>query len=148
MENKKKQANQYTEPDPRQQVFLKYYLDPKSKLFANAYQSALKAGYSQEYAKTILSQDLDWLSDSIRDESLIKKAERNLDIFLEGENEKIKADITKFVLSRLNKKKYSERIEQTGADGKDLGVILYPTQKDEDTLETYNQTDESTSQSS
>lgn len=104
-------VNQYTAPDPRQQLFLKYYLDPKSKTFSNSYQSALKAGYEDEYAKVVLSKDLDWLSSIIKDEHLIKKAEKNLDIFLDGEDEKIKADITKFVLTRLNKQKYSERTE-------------------------------------
>ena len=41
-------GNQY-KPDPRQALFLKHYLDPKSPTFSNALQSALKAGYEQEY---------------------------------------------------------------------------------------------------
>lgn len=114
------QTNQYTAPDPRQALFLSYYLDPESETFSNALQSALKADYSQEYAESITHKMPNWLAEKVGDSLLINLAEKNLLNFLKGEDDKIKADITKFVLSRLNKKKYSERTEMTGADGKDL----------------------------
>lgn len=116
-------VNQYTEPDLRQSTFLKYYFDPKSKTFGKAKASGLKAGYEREYAENIMSIMPDWLSVEIekrKDKNLIEKAEKNLEIFLDGEDEKIKADITKFVLTRLNKQKYSERTEITGKDGEKL----------------------------
>lgn len=103
-------ANQY-EVDPRQALFLKYYLDPKSETFSNALQSALKAGYSQEYSETILSQDLDWLSENLRSDVMLKKAEKNLEKLMDSEDERVQADISKFVSSRLGKKKWSERQE-------------------------------------
>jgi hypothetical protein len=115
-----KPTNQYTAPDPRQALFLGFYTNRNSETFSNAYQSAIKAGYSEEYSKVILNQDTSWISENLKDNKLIDLAEKNLESFLLGEDEKIKADITKFVLSRLNKKKYSERSEVTGADGKDL----------------------------
>lgn len=106
--------------DPRQQKFLQHYLDPKSPTFSNALQSALKAGYAQEYAESITYQMPDWLSENLGDASLVTKAIANLDGLLDEEDKKIKADMTKFVLERLHKGKYSTRTELTGSDGKDL----------------------------
>ena len=46
---------------------------------------------------------------------------------------------------RKAKKEFSLRTEMTGAEGKDLGVILFPTkQEDESILETNKETDSST----
>ena len=117
-------GNQY-KPDPRQALFLKHYLDPKSETYSNAYQSALKAGYVEEYAKVILSKDLDWLSESVRTELMVTKAENNLKNILEMDvlkdevdtgKLKIKADVSKFVAERLAKDKYSSKqvTEHTG----------------------------------
>lgn len=117
-------GNQY-KADPRQSIFLSCYLDPKSETFSNALQSALKAGYEQEYAENITSLMPDWLSEAIGDMNLIKKAEKNLLYFLtDTKDERIKADITKFVSERLNKKKYSSRQEVTGKDGEKLEVNI------------------------
>lgn len=115
-------ANQY-KIDPRQALFLKNYLDPKSETFSNAKQSAIKAGYSEDYADTILSKDLDWLSENIRYESIIKKAEKNLDEFMDEEDTRVRADMTKFALERLRKEKFSTRQEVTGKDGKDFTAL-------------------------
>lgn len=119
-------ANQY-EVDPRQALFLKYYLDPKSETFSNALQSGIKAGYSEEYSSAILSKDLDWLAESVRSEHLLKKAEKRLEEFVslpaldgEGKTDRVVADVSKFVAGRLGKGKWSERQELTGKDGKDL----------------------------
>lgn len=120
-------ANQYV-PDPRQSLFLQYYLDPKSETFSNALQSALKAGYEQEYAESITSKMPTWLAESVGDNLLVKTAEKNLLEFLEMETGadpqlmKIKQDTTKFVSERLNKSKYSTRQELTGEDGKEIVV--------------------------
>ena len=120
-------ANQY-KADPRQSLFLAAYLDPKSETFSNAYRSALHAGYEDEYAKTILSQELDWLSDSLRDEELVSRAEKALSEALgyitvneEGRVDsgagRLKLDAAKLVLKGLKKDKYSERSEFTGKAG-------------------------------
>lgn len=127
-------GNQY-QPDPRQQLFLANYLDPKSETFSNAYQSAVKAGYEEEYAKVILSKDLDWLSESVRDEDLVKRAEKALSEALgyvttneEGKVDsgvaRVKLDATKLVLKGMRKDKYSERTEHTGKDGEKLQITI------------------------
>ena len=72
-------TNQYTAPDPRQALFLTYYLDPNSETFSNALQSALKAGYAQEYAESLTAKMPDWLAESVGKESRIKQAEKHLD---------------------------------------------------------------------
>lgn len=113
--------------EPRQIDFLKYYLDKKSKTFSNAYQSALKAGFEEEYAKNLTSLMPKWLSESIEKlnyEKLLAKAEKNIDILLDSEDEKIKADITKFTTGRLGKKRWSDRIEHTGEDGKAIEIKI------------------------
>lgn len=123
--------NQYTAPDPRQSLFLSYYIDPKSKTFSNAYQSAIKAGYEEEYAKVILNKDLDWLSEGVKDLALLQKAEKRLNQILDFEpvDESGKIDnsllanqmkAVTLVAKGIGKAKYSERVEQTGAEGKDL----------------------------
>jgi len=50
---------------PKQQLFIKYWLDSDSTSFGNAYQSALRAGFSKNYARIITSRytGLDWLSE-------------------------------------------------------------------------------------
>lgn len=103
-------GNQY-KPDPRQSLFLKHYLDPKSETFSNAYQSAIKAGYEEEYAQNLTGQMPKWLSESIRTEQMLNKAEKNLDILMESEDERVKADVSKFVAGRLGKRRWSEKTE-------------------------------------
>jgi len=106
---------------PQQTEFLAYYLDPKSGTYSNATRSAVKAGYSEDYADNLTSLMPDWLSESIgRQGKIVLKAERNLDSFMDSEDERVKADMTKFVLSRLKKESYSDRQEITGKDGKDI----------------------------
>jgi len=75
---------------PRQIEFLRGYNDPKSETFGNALQSALKAGYSQEYAESITHQLPDWLSENLgRRKRLLAKAEANLEILLDSEDERV-----------------------------------------------------------
>lgn len=104
-------ANQYV-LDPRQSLFFEYYLDPKSETFSNALQSAVMAGYTEEYAKVLMSKMPTWLSEKVNDMNLLSKAERNINKFLDmDEHPMIQADITKFVAKGLGKTKYSERHE-------------------------------------
>lgn len=116
---------------PQQELFLAEYTNPKSPNFGNALQSALKAGYSQEYSETITYQLPDWLSENLGDLKRLRKAEKNLDevqnIQIYNDEGKLDANLidkrTKvdmFIAERLNKDKYSTRQEQTGKDGKDL----------------------------
>lgn len=48
-------------PDPRQMRFLELYLDPDSLSYSNALQAALRAGYSEGYAKQIMNRSRQWL---------------------------------------------------------------------------------------
>lgn len=43
----------------RQEDWLRFYMDPKEKeTFGNSYQSAIKAGYSESYARNIMTPSL------------------------------------------------------------------------------------------
>lgn len=116
---------------PQQELFLAAYTNPKSDTFSNALQSALKAGYSEEYANNITGQLPDWLSESLGDLKRLRKAERNLEEVqnleitdAEGKPDsqliaqRTKVDI--FIAERLGKQKYSARQELTGKDGAEL----------------------------
>lgn len=81
-------ANQWV-ADPRQTLFLTYYLDPKSPTFSNALQSGLKAGFEESYAMNILDKMPNWLLERVeklKSSNLLAKAERNLDEMLELPN--------------------------------------------------------------
>ena len=115
--------------NPQQQAFLKAYIDPKSPTWGNALQSGLKAGYDDDYARNILNQMPEWLKSNLDKTRLIQKAEKNLEMSLDGmldDPEKgakvLQQRSTEFVLTRLNKEVYSDRTELTGADGKDLFI--------------------------
>lgn len=122
----------------KQNAFIKFYADPASDSFGNAYKSAVKSGYSHEYAKNILNQGTGiWekLSEEMRDKYMLEKAEQNIKEAMELDiKNKIFGDrqqkATLFVASRLNKAKWSERLEHTGANGKDL----IPAQEVEDRI--------------
>lgn len=119
-------ANQY-QLDPRQKLCWDNYINPKSDTFSNAYQSAIKAGYEDSTATLITTEN--WFIEKLRTLNMLEKAERNLNNFLEMDEEtdtriRVKADITKFVAERIGKIKYSNRTELTGEDGKDLTISI------------------------
>jgi hypothetical protein len=127
-------GNQH-QPDPRQSLFLAYYLDPKSETFSNAHDSAIKAGYSEEYAKNITGQMPDWLSESIRDNEMLAVAEKRLKQILNFEPVDKEGKIDNSLLANqmkainlvakgIGKAKYSERQEHTGANGGALTVTF------------------------
>lgn len=122
-------VNQYTEPDPRQSLFLSYYLDPKSDTFSNALQSGLKAGFTEEYSTNLLSLMPKWLSETL-DESkylrMLKKAEARLEVLAESEDEKVGLEASKFISGRLGKRIWSDRTEITGENGKAINITLSP----------------------
>lgn len=57
---------------------------------------------------------------SYKHERLLQKAESNLEVLMDAEDDRVKLDSSKFTLETLNKKFYSKRTENTGADGKEL----------------------------
>ena len=122
-------SNQYN-LDPRQKLCWEFYTNPKGETFGNALQSALKAGYEENYAKTITVTE--WFLEKVRRMNLLGKAEKVLEETLdmnttneEGKIDsglhRIKQDTAKFIASTQGKNEgYSTRVEQTGVDGKDL----------------------------
>lgn len=125
---------------PQKQAFLKAYLDPKSPTWGNAVQSGLKAGYDEHYAKNILNQMPDWLRENLDKSRLVQKAEKNLEMALDGglDEEGKKKDIqwkaTDFALSRLKKDTYSERLEHTGKNGEAIELITTERDKIENAI--------------
>jgi hypothetical protein len=69
---------------------------------------------------------------SFKHERILTKAETNIEVLLDSEDERVQADISKFALERLNKKVYSTRVESTGANGKEIPtpIINLNIQKD------------------
>lgn len=126
MQTNPNKANQH-KPDPRQAVFLSYYLDRDSETFANALQSGIKAGFSEKYSENLTSQLPTWLREKLGDESIICQAEKNLKNFLSDaeDDKKIKSDMTKFALKGLAKQKYSERIENEIKGDININVVNY-----------------------
>ena len=49
--------------DPRQSKFMSLYINPRSKTFANCYQSALAAGFSNQTAKNLTHNKPGWYSE-------------------------------------------------------------------------------------
>lgn len=116
--------------NPKQILFLEAYFNEDSETFGNARQSAIKAGFSESYADQIMSRLPTWFTEKVKDAAMLAKAENNLVRFLgldESDNGKlkVKADITKFVAERLNKKKYSQRVENDVQVTKTLQGFIY-----------------------
>lgn len=133
--------------NPKQYLCWESYVDPESPTFANAYQSALKAGYSTDAAKTITG--CEWFDGLRRRASMRMKGEKVLDQMLdmpveiaviEGHGEearqvvktdpaliRIKQDTAKFAVERLGKDDWSTRNEHTGADGRELPTPILAT---------------------
>lgn len=111
-----------------------YYIDINSETFSNALQSALRAGYDQSTAQKITSTNwfkerldtLDLVEDSEKTFVEILKMSYEQTIYHEGKPvgkridpmiTKIKQDTAKFLVERLEKNKYSKRLELTTPDG-------------------------------
>jgi phage terminase small subunit len=122
-------ANQF-QLDPRQKLCWDLYINPKSKTFGNATQSAVKAGYEYDYADQITT--VEWFKGKLRRLQLLDKAEKVLDKTLTYEPEdeegkvktdllRIQTDVAKFVAQTQGKDDgYSTRSEITGKGGEAL----------------------------
>lgn len=117
--------------DPKQEAFLKAFLDPKGACFGNYRQSAMKAGYSQDYADNISVEMPKWLEESLGKSRKVAKAEKNLEMALDGlldDPEKgakqYQYKATEFTLKTLRREDYSERKELTGKDGESLAAVI------------------------
>lgn len=100
--SKKDSAKSFT---PKQIDFAMRYYIPASPTYGNALQSALKAGYSQEYAENITTFNLEWMEKIISEiigksddkQSLVIKAKKVLSKSLDSPDEKIAQDTAKFI---------------------------------------------------
>lgn len=125
-------ANQYTS-DPREQICWDFYVETITKGQVNAYESAIKAKYSEDHARNITLQG--WFKERLEDlerKEMLSKAEKVLSKTLNYTTEdkegnvkvdllRVQLDASKHLTSTLGKDKgYSTRTEQTGKDGKDL----------------------------
>lgn len=63
--------------DPRQKMCWDFYVDPKSETFGNAKQSAIRAGYAEDYADQITTSD--WFIGKLRRLNILGKAEKVLE---------------------------------------------------------------------
>ena len=116
--------------DNRVALFKAYYIDPKSDSFQNAMRSALKAGYSDTYARNITVLKPSWFTDMLQHSDVARarmlgQAEKALENAInyddsDKEYAKMKLQASTFVSERLGKEHYSTRQELTGADGRRL----------------------------
>jgi hypothetical protein len=109
------------------------YLESIAKGAPNAMQSALDAGYEPDSAKNITLTG--WFKgrlEKLKLKEMRSKAERNLVKILDTDWEKdgevkpeimrIVGDISHKTAKALGKEDWSDRLEHTGADGKDLQI--------------------------
>lgn len=135
-------ANQYI-LDPRQKLCWESYTNPNSETFGNAKQSAIKAGYEEEYANQITVSE--WFIEKLRRLNMLSKAEKVLDKTLsyepvdeEGRIDtgllRVQTDVAKHITNTLGKNDgYSTRQELTGANGDALKLIVDDTERTTDT---------------
>ena len=129
-ERVKRNKEKKPELTPRQIRFLELYLNPESETFGNATQSALRAGFKQEYAENITHRLPNWLAENVGDSELIALALKNLKELLDEDKDKrIKADMTKFTLERLHKKKFSTKTEVEHKGKLELDLEITDKQK-------------------
>jgi len=71
-------ADKFNISDPRQSLFLQLYYDKASPTWGNAKQSAIAAGYSEEYANTITYLRPKWLSEFIGQTDIASLIEKHV----------------------------------------------------------------------
>lgn len=98
-------------------MFIVNYMDPDSPTYLNAYRSALKAGYKNEYAENIMFLMPKWLSRQLEyKDRVVVKAKKKLEDMLDDArvDKKTQLDAAKFTLKTLGKDEgFTERIEST-----------------------------------
>jgi len=107
--------------DPRQKLAWHNYIDQKSDTFSNGYASAIKAGYSHYFAKTVTTRP--WWLDRKSRSHLLSKAEKVINkIFdvdtlddkgiVKADLLRVQGDMAKHVTKTLGKDDgWSERVE-------------------------------------
>lgn len=107
--------------DPRQKLCWGNYVDQTKSTFSNGYQSALSAGFSHTYSRTITTQP--WFRDKLRRTHLLTKSEKIINKILDMESDKadvlrVQSDVAKHITKTLGKDEgYTEKSEVTGGSG-------------------------------
>jgi hypothetical protein len=119
-----------TAEDPRVAVFKAHYTNPNSDTFMNVLQSALRAGYSQEYSESLGSKGVKWFTDLMEDATVRRArmligAERSLERAINYDDTNkdyaaLKLKAASFVAERVGKDVYSARTELTDKGGRRL----------------------------
>ena len=134
--------------DPRKLKCIAYYKDPLSDTFGNLKQSALKAGFSESYARSITSAKNDWITENVKqDVQSIQRAEKNLRKFNDFELNpedietkkdieiaKIQIDASKFILKTQAKGKYNDE-EVKQAPNVQVNIINYNNKDENKTVD-------------
>lgn len=83
--------------DPKKQDFLEKYYNPESETYANGFRSAIAAGYSESYAKNLITENPRWIkignylnSTNMTPEHIVKSAEK-LALMAHKDADKMKA---------------------------------------------------------
>lgn len=108
------QGNQW-QASPRQLDWLNYYMNPREKeTYANPYQAAIKAGYSETYARNIMSNSvaLQWVQSA-------KSIMRSMN------TEHIRSVLEEIAVSR--NERASDRIAAAKLLGVDQGMFVQKT---------------------
>jgi len=113
--------------------FKQYYTDPNSSTFQNVLQSALKAGYAQEYSENLSHLSPKWFTEMQLDSELIRarmlaKSEEHFSDMLDVDTKKtvdkdklkLKQQVAIHVSESIGKDLYSKRTELTDKDGRKL----------------------------
>ena len=114
---------------------MRYYL-PNSPTYGNALQSALKAGYSESYAKNITVEieraNLKWIGEVIQEitgkptdkKNLVAKAKKVLNKSLDSNDDKLAQDTAKFIAKSTTE--FSEKQDiTTGGDKLTVALTEY-----------------------
>ena len=140
-DNKGKTYNTH-KVDKRIVLFRQYYTLPTSPTFQNVLQSAIKAGYSQQYAESLSAQAPKWFVEMQQDMTLVRSkmlasSEQHFREMLETPSDtpdkdrlKIKQATAVHISETLGKDLYSKRNEVTGADGRKLFTNETASDKD------------------
>jgi len=114
---------------PQQIEFAMRYYMPTSKTYSNALQSALKVGFSENYAKNITTKDLNWLKKIVVEivgvptdkKNMVIKAKKVLDKTLTSKDERLAQDTAKFITKTTTE--FSEKSDVTSG-GEKINVSL------------------------
>lgn len=120
---------------------MRYYL-PNSPTFGNALQSALKAGYKQEYAEVITTKGLTWIENVVSEivgsptdkKNLVAKAKKVLERSLDAKDQRLAQDTAKFIAK--TDIEFSEKQDITSGGEKitaNVALVEFMNGKDEGT---------------